>query len=303
MPLNTISSCKQVYKFLKENISLIYEDKKDIEIDNDGIVNFPEIELINLSTHILPNYRLRRINRIKDKNTKRKIIVTTQLVEAGVDISVDVIYRDFAPLDCLIQTAGRCNRNSEKDKGHVNIIVLDDERRPYYSYIYDPTLINATNEAIREFSEITQEKDFVLSGVEKYYRLVIERGSKDASRKIFEALTKINFSELSNFSLIQEKLPSVSLFVEIDETAENVRKKMEEFIETKEKFELKLKLLELKRQKNEFTIQARLSKELQNTVVKLQPIDGLEEFRYIKKSELQDYYDLDSGLKPKNTEI
>ena len=44
--------------------------------------------------------------------------MSTQLIEAGVDIDADIVYRDFAPMDSINQVAGRCNRNSSKEKGH-----------------------------------------------------------------------------------------------------------------------------------------------------------------------------------------
>jgi CRISPR-associated endonuclease/helicase Cas3/CRISPR-associated endonuclease Cas3-HD len=51
--------------------------------------------------------------------------VTTQLVEAGVDISFDYIFRDFAPMSSIVQAAGRCNRSFESDTGTVTVWLLD----------------------------------------------------------------------------------------------------------------------------------------------------------------------------------
>jgi CRISPR-associated endonuclease/helicase Cas3 len=73
-----------------------------------------------LTTNIIPIHRQIRIENIK-KSPKRKIIVSTQLVEAGVDIDIENVWRDFAPLESINQVCGRCNRNFSSKRGSVII--------------------------------------------------------------------------------------------------------------------------------------------------------------------------------------
>ena len=54
-------------------------------------------------------------------------MVSTNLIEAGVDISFECVYRSMAGLDSLAQTAGRCNRNGEMEYGVIHLIRLEGE--------------------------------------------------------------------------------------------------------------------------------------------------------------------------------
>ena len=74
--------------------------------------------LFHLSTNMCPKHRKKRINTLR-RSLKRKlpvICVTTQLIEAGVDISFSCVVRAIAGLDNAAQAAGRCNRNGEKGR-------------------------------------------------------------------------------------------------------------------------------------------------------------------------------------------
>lgn len=88
--------------------------------------------ILYLSTGMCPEHRRKVIERIevllKSKNSKSRVIcVTTQLIEAGVDLSFKCVVRSLAGLDNAAQAAGRCNRNGEFDCSNVYIIDIKDE--------------------------------------------------------------------------------------------------------------------------------------------------------------------------------
>lgn len=294
--LNTINSCKELYTYLKNKFSDHYHVDSKKCLDKDGICIFPDLELINLSTHILPKYRLNRIEKIKLDN-KRKIIVSTQLIEAGVDISVDIIYRDMAPLDCLIQTAGRCNRENKEKKGLVNIILLKDEKhkRPFLSYIYDSVLVDATKEIIKKFGNKVSEKDFVLKSADEYYKLISERTSEEDSRRIVECLRNLNFYDINEFKLIKEKSDSISIFVEIDEEAERTIKEIEKTVEQSKGYEKRRNLMKIKKDINQYTLSIESNK-MKEKIIHSPTFKKIGAFTYIPKEEISKWYQPDTGF-------
>lgn len=92
-----------------------------------------EYELFHLSTNMCPAHRNSVIQKLKAalqrKGRKAKVIcVSTTLIEAGVDVSFEVVVRSLTGFDSIVQAAGRCNRNRETDYGVVSIIYINEER-------------------------------------------------------------------------------------------------------------------------------------------------------------------------------
>jgi CRISPR-associated endonuclease/helicase Cas3 len=127
----------------------------------------PRDQVFLLSSSIIPRDRLERINHIR--NSKSCIVASTQCVEAGVDLDMDRVIRDFGPLDSLIQVAGRCNRHGLRPRAKVQVVCLRDDQQRYCDYIYDSTLLDETAESLR--GSTIDEEDAMKIGEGYFARL------------------------------------------------------------------------------------------------------------------------------------
>lgn len=86
---------------------------------------------LHLSRMMCPKHIMKVIeeikNSLKDENNKIIRVVTTQLIEAGVDIDFPIVYRQEAGLDSVLQAAGRCNREGRSKDGKTYIFSLTKE--------------------------------------------------------------------------------------------------------------------------------------------------------------------------------
>lgn len=269
---NTITAAKAFYNLIKDN----------------------KIPVAYLSTHITPKERLQRIKEIK--GGMHKVAVSTQLVEAGVDIDFDVVVRDIAPLDSINQAAGRCNRNG-KQRGEVYIVSLKDDRgRRYSSYIYDPVLIDITRKVLSGRKEI-KESD-LLSLTNEYYSETEKKKSQDISRELVEAITKLRYdsgddrTSISDFQLIENDYPKRDVFIELDENAKAVWQQYLKLKDMKDLFEKKKLFDSLKSDFYQYVIS--IPAHIEN----IPPLFG--EIGYIMQSVLEDYYDKETGFKTKD---
>lgn len=91
--------------------------KSALEIFNRLKIETEDFKILHLSTSMYPVHRAEIMSNVKNliKNNEKVICVSTQLIEAGVDISFSCVVRAMSGLDSIAQAAGRCNRNGESD--------------------------------------------------------------------------------------------------------------------------------------------------------------------------------------------
>ena len=90
-----------------------------------------EATIIHLSTSMCPAHRRFKIDAIKSslnpESSKPIICVSTQLIEAGVDLDFGCVIRSLAGMDSITQAGGRCNRHGNRSIGYVYILNFSEE--------------------------------------------------------------------------------------------------------------------------------------------------------------------------------
>jgi CRISPR-associated endonuclease/helicase Cas3 len=109
-----------------ENVLVISNTKKSALNLSEIIITDNRFLTYHLSTSMCPEHRMDVLSdMLKNMEIRDKpvICISTQLIEAGVDIDFDVVIRFAAGLDSIMQAAGRCNRNGKrKEKGKVYVV-------------------------------------------------------------------------------------------------------------------------------------------------------------------------------------
>lgn len=182
-----------------------------------GSLDLEDTDYYFLSTLITPFERKQIIANIKKTNGHRKLIVSTQLIEAGVDISVDTIFRQLSPIDSIIQSAGRANRYNEKPVISDVFLFDIDEFSKATNMIYGSDLILKSKNALRDFNVI-EEKDY-LQLIERYF-VEVRKQSNETTSDLLNAILGLRFAEI-DLKLIAER-KSESVFIQLNEDAKNV---------------------------------------------------------------------------------
>lgn len=276
----------------------IIQDTKDLFNELSDLSN-----VFLLNTHFTPEDRLNKIEKVKDLLGKEKVIlISTQLIEAGVDIDFPVVYRDLCPLPSLIQSAGRCNRNNSLDFGEVYLFQIVNAKGKYSSELIYRNEAKLFLEFIRtDIKGTIQEKD--LFDIQKRFfnsiaQDLIIGDYPEKKMNLIEEVNKAQFENVGKFQLIDNKSfgKQYQLYVPLNND-DNQFEELEQLVETmsKESYDktrnLKIKLNVLLKKMSNRIVSLRVFDEST-----LPPTSNPKEVCGINKLNI-DFYSKERGIK------
>ncbi|PKK39973.1 CRISPR-associated helicase Cas3 [Clostridiaceae bacterium JG1575] len=140
----------------------------------------------HLSTSMCPEHRKKILKKVIEELERNLpvCLVSTQLIEAGVDVDFNTVIRSLSGLDSIVQAAGRCNRHGNRSNlGDVLLINPDFERLDKLTAIKNDATI--TRRILREFDKNPEAFDHSLlsqKSMDKYY--LFKYHDKDEQKKM-----------------------------------------------------------------------------------------------------------------------
>ncbi len=297
--VNTIPTSIRVYREILDRLN----QRRLVRIGVDEQALNDEISHVvaYLSTNIVPKERLRRIRLLREllHRERKVLVVSTQLVEAGVDLDFDCVIRDIGPIDSIVQAGGRCNREWRKEKGIVYIVRLSEEGRVQDSVkIYGNLAIRNITLPLLEkrWSEFTESE--LPDLFEEYSDLLLNKFRYDASDKsnnLLNAVRDLELAKVAEFKLLEEE-PKIPVFVELDCEAQRVLLEFRRLWDRRQSgrtdFEYWVQLRAARVRLEEYIVETWHSDGLPQQII----AEGVD-IRYIPYSEMATYYDTETGLR------
>ncbi len=274
---NTIAQSLKVYNILSDN-----ENNHDY---------------IYLSTNLLPLHRKEIIKKLEEAKDKKKyVLVSTQVIEAGVDLDFDEVVRDIGPLDSIIQCAGRCNRRWKNKNGNITVIdMVNDKGYGFAARVYGSVIVNITRELLKNKISIP-EKDYGELIQEYYEKISSGKISMKESKDLIEAMKLLDFNRergVGTFSLIEDNRDYINLYIEYDDSASSLINEYKAALLMQHEIERRNRIREVRRKMLRYFISVpmELAKRYQPF-----PFGNLNEY-IIEKDDITRHYNKITGLK------
>ena len=286
----------------RNKILIVFNTVKDSrefyeKINNDK--SFEGYEKYLLNSTILDCRRKDILEECKKEDNKKIILVSTQSVEAGVDIDFDVGFRAYAPWDSIIQVAGRVNRNNKK-KSICDVFVFKD--KDYKEVYRDDVKAGITKNKENEFFEKMSIKEVEL--LPEFYKEIIGN-INNVNKNPFIKSSAGNVADMKNlfFDIIDKEIhliegETLSLYIPIDDKANNLWDDYKKLFEDEKCFDNIIKIKNKRKELQQYSINifdAYTSKGKLSNILREEINYG-----YYYCENWNKYYSVETGLDPDN---
>jgi len=175
----------------------------------------------HLSTSMYPVHRNQMLDEIRKRIQKNEkcIVVSTSLVEAGVDLDFQSVYRELAGVDSMIQAAGRCNREGRREVESSKVFIFKFEGKE--NVLGQRQQIDVAKSLLADGRKLED-----METITKYFEMLYHlKGESLDKKKILDEFTnkkgKYNFDKVAKeFHLIEERTKTV--FINCEDTAKEI---------------------------------------------------------------------------------
>lgn len=250
-------------------------------------------KVLYLSTNIISVDRKAVIQRAKEylnpENPVPFIMVSTQTIEAGVDLDFDMAFRDLAPMESIIQAAGRVNRSGSKGMDSPVILFDTGHYKKVYSDIACKRVRNTIQDEVKEADYqqmLTQYFDFVVSSDTTF------------DTEIYcDGILKLDYEKLDKFHMIEQR-DRATILVMKDEIIEDMVWKLCDLMrEPEHSFEKNAEIQKKLSQIEAYTVEVYPNKILKNLPPKFKDCFDIDLNYYVAdRTDWERYYSEKTGF-------
>jgi CRISPR-associated endonuclease/helicase Cas3 len=208
----------------RQGLVILNTRKDALELLKEFTVKFEDRDgIFHLSTLLCGSHRRQVLAEVRSRLTTNLPcwLISTQVVEAGVDLDFPLVYRALGPLDRIVQAAGRCNREGKRaEKGRVVIFEPQDGKTPQGEYA---TAVAQTKNLIQQHPNLDNPEIF-----QPYFRELYQGVDTTDGKEVQKYRAALNYPETAaHFQLIKDITHPV--VIAYDDRARKLLKNIERY--------------------------------------------------------------------------